>query len=198
MITRFIEETGMLAWLRVYQPLVEGETCPNGCHNAKIFLCESDTLGDFSIGGEPVDYPDERYPTHCEHCGTAFGSNAIKQVFRKRRYNTESGLPEPGDMFYIEYKEVLEPKRCMYWDNCEGRHLMVVLPNGHEWDTNGRASNCGRPDDRTHRCWVRHGDPEKGESVHIDKNGDTCQAGAGSISAAGWHGFLHNGELVEC
>lgn len=59
------------------------------------------------------------------------------------------------------------------------------------------ARNCTMPDDTTHKCWVRHGRPEDG-SLHVDKNGHTCGAGAGSIDTGKWHGFLHNGELVEC
>lgn len=50
-------------------------------------------------------------------------------------------------------------------------------------------------DSRPHKCWVRHGTPPN-EIVHVDKNGVTCGAGAGSIAIDGWHGFLHNGELV--
>jgi hypothetical protein len=52
--------------------------------------------------------------------------------------------------------------------------------------------------DKTHRCWVRHGDPDKGEPVHVDKAGHTCAAGAGSIATPGYHGFLHNGQLTSC
>jgi hypothetical protein len=29
--------------------------------------------------------------------------------------------------------------------------------------------------------------------LHVDKNGNTCAAGAGSIITGKWHGFLHNG-----
>jgi lambda family phage portal protein len=55
-----------------------------------------------------------------------------------------------------------------------------VRTPGGTWDIDGRASNCTRPDDDTHRCWVRHGDPRTGV-VHVDKDGDTCGAGSGSI-----------------
>ena len=78
-------------------------------------------------------------------------------------------------------------------DNCPGEHLYAVLPNGRYWDIDSRASNCGRPDDRTHRCWVRHGEPP---NVTVDKQGDTCTAGAGSILADDYHGFLRAGEFV--
>ena len=93
------------------------------------------------------------------------------------------------------------------WDNCDGEHVHVRLPNGLFWSPNTRASNCGRPDDRTHRCWVQHGPPDR---LTVDKDGDTCPAGAGSILSYGsaaqlpdwpgipsWHGFLRDGVLVE-
>lgn len=58
--------------------------------------------------------------------------------------------------------------------------------------------NDGNPhyeDARPHKCWVRHGTPPH-QIVHVDKSGTTCGAGGGSIAYPGWHGFLHNGELV--
>ena len=79
------------------------------------------------------------------------------------------------------------------WDNCEGKHLNVILPNGHTWDVDGRASNCTMKDDRTHRCWIRSGEPPK---IHVSKDGHTCKAGAGSIGVPGYHGFLRNGTLT--
>lgn len=107
------------------------------------------------------------------------------------------GKVEPGDLYYIICRTNLED-RCLFgWENCPGRHLHANLPNGHGWCVDSRASNCGRPEDNIHRCWVRHGDPEKGETVHVDKNGNTCQAGAGSILVGDYHGFLHNGRFTN-
>lgn len=64
------------------------------------------------------------------------------------------------------------------------------------WYLDSRASNCTMPNDDDHRCWCRHG--TIGEIVHVDKVGNTCAAGAGSIAVDGFHGFLHHGELYEC
>lgn len=102
-----------------------------------------------------------------------------------RVYDTPSGKLEPGCLYWVDdYRG-----RCSArWTNCDGRHLHGVLPNGHRWDIDSRASNCGSPDDTEHRCWVRHGEPP---NVHVDKNGLTCTAGAGSILAGDYHGFLH-------
>ena len=74
-----------------------------------------------------------------------------------------------------------------------GPNLHVVCPDGTVWNIDMRATNCTRPDDDTHHCWCRHGEPP---NVTVDKNGDTCQAGAGSIATPGYHGFLRNGEFT--
>ena len=79
------------------------------------------------------------------------------------------------------------------WDNETEPHLYVICPNGHVWDIDSRASNCGSPNDRLHRCWIRHGVPP---NITVDKNGQTCSAGAGSIQCGDYHGFLRNGELT--
>jgi hypothetical protein len=78
----------------------------------------------------------------------------------------------------------------------DGLCVVCVLPTGDHWRIDSRASNCDQKADNTHRCWVRHG--TFGEVVHVDKNGLTCGAGAGSIIVDNWHGFLHNGHLVQC
>lgn len=76
----------------------------------------------------------------------------------------------------------------------DGIHLCVRTPGG-DWLVDGSSSNCTRPGEE-HECWVRHGDPRTGD-VHVDKNGNTCAAGAGSIVKGNYHGFLHNGYLVQ-
>ena len=87
--------------------------------------------------------------------------------------------------------------RNMTWNNETEPHLIVCCPNGPEatrdWDIDSRASNCGLPEDRLHRCWVRRGEPP---NLTVDKAGVTCAAGAGSIALPNWHGFLRNGELT--
>ena len=78
--------------------------------------------------------------------------------------------------------------------NVDGLFLIVKLPNGHDWMIDGRASNCTLPKDDDHRCWCRHGTPPV---LTVDKIGKTCSAGAGSIKAGDYHGFLRNGRLVK-
>lgn len=135
------------------------------------------------------DRPAEWAP-RCERCGAAPGGASKLDFFTgvSRVYDTTSGDPEPGDIFEATWL----PRNFMF-DDVE-RHLICVLPNGHHWHMTGRASNCTLPEDRKHRCWVVH---EEAPGVfHVDKNGLTCAAGAGSILAGDYHGFLHHGELT--
>lgn len=134
------------------------------------------------------DFNDEMFegPYLCDKCGKEFNPSQGSQI-----YDTPSGEPEPGCLFW----NTSIPEN-YYWDNHKGPHLMVVCPNGSRWCIDSRASNCDMPDDRTHRCWVWHGDPEKGE-IHVDKNGHTCGAGGGSIwvdqgTSKEYHGMLQN------
>ena len=76
----------------------------------------------------------------------------------------------------------------------DGICLIVKCPNGRDWYVDSEASNCTRKGE-PHQCWCRHGDPRECR-VTVDKNGDTCAAGAGSIQAGDYHGFLQAGILT--
>jgi len=181
--------------------------CPNaygagkpGFHNAYTPLGEKPAMDDWFAFGKVEDFPEERWPTACSSCGApvpaspqepkAVGESGVylqRQVSVTRLYDSPSGEPEPGDAYWMDWHD---PGECPFWENCDGKHLWAILPNGHTWDIDGRANNCTMKEEKTHRCWVRTGKPEDG-NVHVDKNGHTCQAGAGSIAVPGWHGFLH-------
>lgn len=77
----------------------------------------------------------------------------------------------------------------------DGKRLFVQTPKGI-WFIDGRASNCTRKNDHTHRCWVRHGSAEEG-TLRVDKFGDTCRAGAGSIRIGDYHARLVKNYLVR-
>lgn len=128
----------------------------------------------------------------CQTCGARVRVDWWGAAYRcGGRSIVQSQLP-PGALYWAPCRRDRTSGRCAEWDDCTGRHLHVVLPNGMHWDMDGRASNCTQPDDRAHRCWVRHGDPP---NVHVDKHGRTCSAGAGSIQMGTYHGFLHQGRL---
>jgi len=132
----------------------------------------------------------------CERCGEVIPWDAPGAVRKssgtKIIWDTPSGDLEPGCLYY-EHRGDYDHFCSGHWTNCDQRHLYAILPNGHHWDIDSRAKNCGSPQDFTHRCWVRHGEPPM---VHVDKNGQTCTAGAGSILAGNYHGFLHNGQFT--
>jgi hypothetical protein len=138
-----------------------------------------------------IHHDDPRWPTHCT-CGYAFASTDERQYHSDHIYTDgvnswpHRQLPV-GAMYYADWYF-----KSLYWDNMEGDPLMVITPGG-EWNTDSRASNCTMPNDRLHRCWVKHGEPP---NLHIDKAGHTCAAGAGSILCGKYHGFLHNGHLT--
>jgi hypothetical protein len=194
---RLATENGTRGWLRAYW----GERAHGseyGYHDGRLLLGDSDRIDDLDRWGKVADYAVERFPAMCETCAQPRPADAKLQVFTKRRYDTPTGLLEPGCLFWAPwYHDRGEFKGCIFWDSdvCgDSRgHLMAMLPNGHEWDIDSRASNCTMKDDRRHKCWCRHGEPP---DVHVDKSGVTCAAGAGSIAVPGWHGFLHSGEFV--
>lgn len=77
-----------------------------------------------------------------------------------------------------------------------GKTLIVKTPGG-DWMVDQQANNCTVPDDihqAKHHCWIIQGTPP---NITVDKNGKTCEAGAGSISQPNYHGFLRNGFLVD-
>lgn len=161
-------------------------------------------------GNGGIDSSDQPEGAACSSCGVAVpwgltvpcecgapdcpGTRSALSRFGGSRteYDTPSGQLEPGSMWWSDHSGP-DGHRCMDWDNCDGRHLHVMLPNGHYWDVDSRANNCTLPDDRTHRCWIRDGEPPH---VTAGKAGHTCTAGAGSIQAGDYHGFLQNGVLT--
>ncbi len=186
-------------------------------------LGDTPNVHDDHIGGVPSEYPDDRWPTNCERCGAAAlmpvplvpcecgcgelarpdGTKLDRYIQRSMLWGTPDGTHvsesfEPGDCYYATWYACAGGTCVWGWTNCDNRHLIVILPNRDPWDTNGRASNCTKRDDTTHRCWCVHGDPNKGELITIDKSGETCNAGAGSIQSGGYHGMLTNGILRVC
>ncbi|MDX2277755.1 MAG: hypothetical protein NW206_20070 [Hyphomonadaceae bacterium] len=149
----------------------------------------------YPADAEPGDYESEWPGDPCA-CGgrIELGSRIGRSVYRRQDGSVvnPNGEPLPVGAVYA-----LAPPYGRAGP--DGRYLVCVVhgePHRHHWHIDGRASNCTRPEDDAHRCWVRHGSPEQG-TLHVDKAGDTCDAGAGSIQVPGWHGFLRRGELVE-
>jgi hypothetical protein len=148
---------------------------------------------------------DSRWPISCA-CGYEFADDDQWQLFTRHIYRR----PDTGEemtlhdapvgacwnAFWMAEFRAARPRPC-FGIGDDGRSLVVKLPGNHDWMIDERASNCTMPDDHTHKCWVRIGRPEDG-TLHVDKNGHTCAAGAGSIMVPGYHGFLHHGHLTDC
>lgn len=144
---------------------------------------------------------DPRWPKTCEKCGREFPDEAPWQVMQEELYRrVDTGeiiahrfLP-PGALYLNEVRR--EFGSVFPGGGPDGLVLNAVCPGGARWCIDSRANNCTMPKDEKHRCWVRHGDPRTGP-VHVDKNGLTCKAGAGSIKTGNWHGFLDHGYFRE-
>lgn len=178
---------------RRFEAIVWWGTCNRGQHVARFsYAATGEPESDREI---PPGWQEAPVPagTTCEHdCGGApylvDAPDQHRSASARWEYDTPSGRPEPGCLYWM----VHDPGSCFHWDNCDGRHLHAVCPDGTEWDVDSRARNCTMPEDRLHRCWVRTGDPEADPpTVHVAKDGLTCAAGAGSIATGAYHGFLN-------
>ncbi len=175
-------------------------TGPMSYHDAMNFLDESTEVWDkdknhwVDSGQMAKDFEgNPLWPTHCA-CGYEFKLEDEKQLFSSHLYRrTDTGeemtlrdAPD-GAMWEATWYSGMPS-----WCGDDGRAIICRVPTKHDWHIDGPCSNCTRPNE-PHRCWVRHGIPPE---LTVDKNGNTCAAGAGSILTPTWHGFLQNGYLV--
>lgn len=165
---------------------------PMGYHSVMILLDVVPATGTCVLE-DAYSHDDPRWPKACV-CGYEFGDVDHWQLFQERLYvgagrGEEMALRDApiGAMWWAPWNHLSVGR--------DGRCLVVRLPGKRDWVVDGEASNCTRKGDRSHNCWVRHGEPP---NVTVDKDGETCNAGAGSIVVPGWHGFLRNGVLVPC
>lgn len=164
-----------------------------GYHNATVPI--GNKLLSEGVGntiGDDHPHDDKRWPIKCS-CGYKFKESDQWQHLKKRTYycsDTKEHMTlqnaPPGAMWYADW---------LPYEGPDGRSLVVRIPPNHDWVIDGMAKNCTKKEDKLHRCWVRHGAPP---NITVDKLGNTCAAGAGSISTHDWHGFLRNGYLEEC
>lgn len=194
-------------WLRRYtRASTRGWTCAEGWHEAMVLFDDSPAIfTDVPMTGwthrtlthREADRPadtDPRWPLTCAKCAFVFAPDETRQFFYDllyRRADTGALLTirdaPPGAMWDAWWLHDLRGGP-IGGPTPDGRRMMVVCPNGRQWFIDGRASNCTLPNDNEHRCWIRHGEPPL---LVVDKSGGpTCSAGAGSIQAGDYHGFL--------
>jgi hypothetical protein len=178
-------------------------TCPlpHGYHDASVPFGQTDDPDRYGTYGANEDLKpprsDKRWPSRCE-CGYIFDAEDAWQLAVDRLYKrsdtgelTSIRDAPAGAMWYADW--MIHGPNSPY-AGPDGHCLAVRTPGG-EWLIDGRASNCTRKDDSVHKCWCRHGTVP---DITVDKDGDTCAAGGGSIIANGYHGFLRGGYLEEC
>lgn len=188
-----IEPTDRVArWLRRYLSAETGgaRLCePEGYHNAMVRIDDGPCIESGprrSIHTEPMEWPadDPRWPARCEACGYEFHDREVRQLFYQRIYRTPDGrevtihegnLPgiekaPPGAMFYADWFGETEMV------GPDGRSLAVMTPAG-VW-----LIDVKRPG----ATWTRTGTPPNvtaRPSIHF---------------VGRYHGFLTDGQLVEC
>lgn len=194
--------------------------CKHGYHEAQVPLHSKKFASDMSLfvdANGPIALNDHRWPTKCSHCDYVFREDDHKQYFTEHLFHRVDSnelltlrAAQPGAMWFAEGFSLWYSKRV----GADGHSLMVKLPGGSDWCVDDRASNCDSPckncgtpylqhatngcrvyadSQPNHKCW-----PRIGTAPNIDvqkRHGHTCNAGAGSIQAGGWHGFLRNGIL---
>ena len=165
-------------------------------HNAMTLIGEGP---DKKVIGDKHDHNDPRWPTTCA-CGYIFNEKDDWQLFHRTIYKrTDTGEEmtreeAPVGACYNAHWAA-EDKEDGFMIGPDGLCLVVKTPGG-DWYIDSRAGNCAMPNDNNHKCWVRHGNVLDG-TLHVDKQGITCAAGAGSIAIGSYHGFLHAGFLTD-
>lgn len=172
---------------------------------------------------EVKDFPWDAFPTNCDTCRREI-QEPSRQIHWDRLFVIKTG-PRAGEIFSSDKVPVgamwddetlglWRGKQDIGYTGPDGITLTVQLPCG-PWHVDAQASNCtlpqyvpveGEPNTRrfvrSHYCWCRRGDPRTGY-VHVDKDGFTCEAGAGSIwqnmgAKDDFHGFLYRGFIIDC
>jgi hypothetical protein len=181
--------------------------CPlnNSYHEAQIFLCRCEQVDLMSYDpstrqhstGDYYPHNHSQWPVRCA-CGYEFKpwdewQYAPRQVYIRPDTNQRGILKNfpPGALWRMPW---LEESGSPY-TGADGQSWSVRLPGGNDWMIDARASNCTLPRDDVHKCWCRHG---TAPLFTVDKVGNTCAAGAGSIVAGSYHGFLRDGVLIAC
>jgi hypothetical protein len=187
--------------LRRYEGVAAGSPkCGRyGFHNAEVHLGDAprDT---FTLPA----LEDPRWPTRCDTCGKEFSAGAHSTLAEPPLYlRADTGAlltlsdAAPGAMWWAPWYS--SKAKDGWMTGYDGRTLVVRLPDGRDWIVDSVASNCPIPKDRSHRCWLRQGEPpDVTAGKKAEKGEKTCSAGAGSIQTGSWHGFLRNGWLERC
>ena len=177
--------------------------CPGstGQHVAEVVVATLALPVDQPLPSVKFEWPHGQ-PMICHYCNQEFAGSVESTGSGRHWIRADTGEVKrrisdfgPGAMWYAYWYDKDGQQRYYGWDwdNQFEPPLMVATPGG-DWCIDSRAPNCNMPEERTHRCWIRHGQPP---DITVDKNGFTCGAGAGSIQSGSYHGFLRDGYLTD-
>lgn len=184
--------------LRRFDGKSEGrDHCPSsrlGYHNAEVPI-DRGLMGEASTTIDAyLDKTDPRWPKQCS-CGYIFNPEDEWQLFIKNEYQRA----DTGELYTLFDAPVGAIWEADWYEDIksmcgvDGKAYICKTPGG-DWHIDGRASNCGLPNDDVHKCWCRHGEAP---DFTVNKVGNTCNAGGGSIGQRDYHGVLINGELIQ-
>lgn len=161
---------------------------PAGYCNAFVVIHDNVPEAEWPCSGddeERVPHDDARWPTACDACGASFTDDHKWQIFLKHLYRGPGG----------EMHTLIDAPAGAMWDadwmpdryrGPDGIHLVVKLPNGHEWLADGPAANGPG--------WTRTGDPRQANVTASPSIGCPWPPS----SPRYYHGWLRDGVLVEC
>lgn len=172
--------------------------CPlrHGYHDASVVIGQTLIETPSTTIQSHIDKTDQRWPIHCD-CGYEFTNEDQWQHFMEPLYSRQDNREA---IYTLNDAPVGAIWQCTWYEDIQsmrgtdGKSYCVKTPGG-DWVIDSQASNCTMPTDTVHKCWVRHGEPPM---FTVDKNGNTCAAGGGSIQMGNYHGHLINGELTNC
>lgn len=129
-----------------------------------------------------VDHSDQRWPAKCE-CGYAFQEADAWQVYADGLYRR----PDTGEVLTWDRAPAGAVRDATWWPEkgWDGHAWAIRLPDGSDWMTEGKASNCACPPNPAHRCWQRSGNVP-------------LITASPSIATPRWHGWLKDGVLTSC
>lgn len=123
---------------------------------------------------------DPRWPAACA-CGYQFTEADKRQICAHGLYRRI----DTGGVLTWDTAPAGAIREASWWPDtgADGKGWCVRLPDGSDWLTEGKANNCGCPDEPAHRCWTR-----SGTSPRLTVSP--------SIATSRWHGYLKDGCLV--
>lgn len=135
-------------------------------------------------GTNPPEVPhdDARWPLRCS-CGYEFKPEDTWQVWADGLYRRA----DTGEIITWKDAPAGAVRDATWWPQkgADGHAWVIMLPDGSDWMTEGKAGNCKCPEDRAHRCWQRTG---TAPILTISP----------SIATPKWHGWLKDGVLTSC